>query len=131
MRRITSIPPDSERCADNFVPNANGWDSHRCYRRGTLKENGKLWCKQHAPSSVEMRRKASGERYAAARAEKAAPYHERDRLRTINADLLAALKATIPWLEAMSLPYNQDTRDRAARDLEAAHAAIARAKEAP
>lgn len=45
------------RCCE-IVMDSTGWHSYQCSRKGTLKENGKLWCTQHAPSSVKKRRDA-------------------------------------------------------------------------
>ncbi len=36
-----------------------------CSRRGVVNEDGKWWCKQHAPSAVEARIQASMERFEA------------------------------------------------------------------
>ena len=50
-----------------------------CKRGGVLFENDKWWCKQHAPSSVAMRRKNTRERWDAeqkAREEKRDREHE-------------------------------------------------------
>lgn len=36
------------------------WDnpySHQCSRRGVLEEDGMLWCRQHAPSTVRRKRR--------------------------------------------------------------------------
>lgn len=51
-----------EKCAykmhDRYYPT-------RCTRRGVVSEDGKKWCKQHAPSSVKARaKKADAARYA-------------------------------------------------------------------
>lgn len=44
-------------------------------------------------------------------------------------DLLTALQGCIPWLESMPLPpANQDYRDEAAKALEAAFTAVAKAE---
>lgn len=46
---------------------------YECRHAGTVEEQGKWWCKQHAPSLVKARRKAREEawqdKYAAERAE--------------------------------------------------------------
>lgn len=50
--------PKEERCCGR-VHNRYGVDFHQCARRGTKKEGGKLYCRQHAPSLVKAR-KAKG-----------------------------------------------------------------------
>lgn len=37
--------------------------TYRCQRNGSLFEEGKYWCKTHAPSSVKARRNATNARY--------------------------------------------------------------------
>ena len=50
-------------------------------------------------------------------------------LRAINADLLAALKECVPWLESMPLPADdQHLRDMAAKTLNDVQAAIEKAE---
>jgi len=55
-------------------------------------------------------------------------FGEAVRMKAINADLLAALKQCIPWLHSMPLPAgHQHLRDKAAKTLNDAEAAIAHA----
>ena len=37
--------------------------NHKCSRRGVMFEEGEWWCKQHAPSKTQERRKQSSDRY--------------------------------------------------------------------
>ena len=92
MRRYPRIPPDDERCSKDNVSDGTGWHFGRCKRRGTVKENDKLWCKQHSPSATKARRQARSERWDAAQNARMAPYREAERLKAINHDLLAALE---------------------------------------
>ena len=39
--------------------------SYPCVRAGVLRENGKWWCRQHAPSAIEARRKKRDEKWDA------------------------------------------------------------------
>ena len=87
-----------------------------CKRGGVLFENDKWWCKQHAPSSVAMRRKNTRERWDAeqkAREEKRDREHENalcgDACRAIgDAQKLAAqIPAMVELIkEMMSTPIN-------------------------
>lgn len=47
-----------EQCPQRVV---DDYGPHQCKRRGVVREEGKLWCKQHAPSAVEARRKTAEE----------------------------------------------------------------------
>ena len=48
---------DKPRCAKT-LRKGGPWQffDAQCERAGTVREGGKLWCKQHAPSNVEKRR---------------------------------------------------------------------------
>ena len=59
------------RCADRIF---SGGRSHQCSRAGVVEENGKLWCKQHAPSSEKARRDARDKKWAAEAQVRAAGY---------------------------------------------------------
>lgn len=50
------------------VHNDYGFGFHRCVRRASVMEDGKWWCRQHAPSFEQARREASERRYQAKRA---------------------------------------------------------------
>lgn len=61
------IKLDPERCSAT-VPGPGGWQRHQCGRKGKVEEEGKLWCRQHAPSEVKRRgdeRRAKWERWKA------------------------------------------------------------------
>lgn len=53
---------ESERhdCAERVFTDRMG--SHRCFRRGIIQENGKWYCRQHAPSAVAARQRARDEK---------------------------------------------------------------------
>ncbi len=71
----------------------SGWGHHyRCSRNGKLEENGKWWCKQHAPSSVKARGEASAARWKAEHQKRMAPYEEIKRLCAVNTQLREALE---------------------------------------
>ena len=63
MRGYPRIPPDNERCQKNNVSDGTGWHYDRCKRRGAVKEENKLWCKQHAPSAEAARSQESSKRW--------------------------------------------------------------------
>ena len=88
-----------ERCSEQGIPDRTGWHYYQCSRRGTIDEDGKLWCFQHAPSAKRKRRGESDARYKADQDRRLAPWRELDRLRTVNAKLLAALEKTLARLE--------------------------------
>jgi len=63
-------------------------------------------------------------------AEPETTYELIDQLQREKAKLVAALEECVPWLESMPLPKDdQPLRDKAARDLYNAQAAIAKAKQ--
>ena len=55
---------DPTRCAKE-VTGEGGWHHHQCPRKIALTEEGKGWCRQHAPSSVAATRKAGQARWEA------------------------------------------------------------------
>ena len=117
--------PLAERCAQDGVADWSGWHFHRCSRRGSVKEGGKLWCKQHAPSSVRARDEESARRYNKQLDAKLAPHKEASRLRAVNRDLLKALRKTRSILHG-DLCQQFDSCVEACED---ARDAIERAKE--
>lgn len=123
MRKYPRIPPDDERCSKPNVADDSGWHLERCKRRGVVKEDSKLWCKQHSPSAVAKRKQDSAARWQAQQDAMMAPYRQVERLETINRDLLAALEALV----ALAKPKN-GRRKRLHPALENAEAAIAKAK---
>ena len=51
------------RCSAS-VREAGRWPRyHQCERKASLTEDGKPWCKTHAPSSVKARQQKATERY--------------------------------------------------------------------
>lgn len=46
---------DSKGCSAT-VPDSTGFHFFPCSREGVVKERGKMWCRQHAPSLREKRR---------------------------------------------------------------------------
>lgn len=79
------------RCSKPNVSDGTGWHFNQCSRQGTITEKGKSWCFQHAPSKVKTRKDERHVRYEARMDALLAPEREVDRLRAINAKLLAAL----------------------------------------
>ena len=86
-----------ERCSEQDIPDSTGWHYYQCSRRGTIDEDGKLWCFQHTPSAKRKRRGESDARYKADQDRRLAPLRKLDRLRTVNAQLLAALEGLKCW----------------------------------
>ena len=85
----------SERCAALTL---TAWNPP-CKRKGTVRENGRWWCKHHVPSLVHPRNAARSERrqeewdmVRAAQAEAKAADAEVERRADCYDDLLAALK---------------------------------------
>ena len=90
-----------ERCPEQGIPDSTGWHYYQCSRRGTIDEDGKLWCFQHAPSAKRKRRGESDARYKADQDRRLAPARERERLRDVNAKLLAALEQATLFIEGV------------------------------
>lgn len=68
MRSVTTPPPPDKRCSADIHHSA--WNTTRCRRKGTIEEDGKLWCSQHAPSRAAERRRALDEAAEAKRKER-------------------------------------------------------------
>ena len=100
MRQLKIIPKE-ERCSEQDIPDWSGWHFAQCSRRGTVTEEDKLWCFQHAPSTKRKRRVESDERYKADQDRRLAPYNEAVRLRAVNAKLLAALESSAEKLHGL------------------------------
>lgn len=63
------------RCAYRvFTGERSDFGGHPCLSGATVQENGKGWCRTHAPSAAAARRKASEERWAAERRRQDAMY---------------------------------------------------------
>jgi hypothetical protein len=88
------VIPKEERCSEPNIPDWSGWHSYQCSRRGTITEESKLWCFQHAPSKIKVRQAKSDARFKADQDRRLAPSRELDRLRAVNAKLLEALEAS-------------------------------------
>lgn len=66
---------EKHKCAEQ-VSNGMRFSGYSpCSRRGVVNEDGKWWCRQHAPSAAEARHKASMARFVA---ESLARQKERD-----------------------------------------------------
>lgn len=59
-RAVREFKRDPERCYRIVATDA--WSSRQCSRKGVIEEDGRLWCKQHAPSAVRERTKQAEER---------------------------------------------------------------------
>lgn len=66
-----------ERCVARIC---RGAFTDQCVHHGTVSENGKLWCKHHAPSLVKARGKARYEHRAAESKARNAEQNRADRL---------------------------------------------------
>ena len=53
------------KCVTEVSNGQGGWDWHRCSREAIVTEDGKGYCKQHAPSNVKARSDATMARYRA------------------------------------------------------------------
>ncbi len=132
----------SERCAERVW---DGWHQHRCTRKGTVQEDGKGWCKQHAPALAKAKREERDrkwqekwDRQDKERAEAKAADAEVQRRADCYDDLLAALERILgPSREALEVikaldrgegvtGYNAKDLANAITDVETA---IAKAKE--
>ena len=105
--------PQSERCSEPNDPDGTGWHSYRCSRRGTITEEGKPWCFQHAPSAKRERLAKSTARWEAAQDRHLAPARERDRF-------LGVLTRLVAWLDTRPAGIHVD----AVPEIAAARAAI-------
>lgn len=100
--------PLEEQCSEPRVSDNERWSSyHRCERKGKLEEEGKLWCKQHAPSTIVKRRVANQAHYEEKwgiskrqLAEKA----ERNHRANCYPDLLAACEMADHWFSRIDKP---------------------------
>ena len=113
----------TERCDETVSPEGS-WHSHKCGR--PLHAEGK--CKIHCPEAVAARRAKSQALWDAKRA--ASPYATIERLKALNAELLAALERA----EVRCLTFAQNAPVAAAFSAEIqevadlCHAAIAKSK---
>ena len=92
--------PKEEHCSEPRVADYTGYHFGQCSRRGTMSEDGKPWCFQHAPSKVKARRAKSAAKWTADQARRNAPYDEAKRLRTVNTKLLSELAGLATDAEA-------------------------------
>ena len=65
-RASESAPVDMKCCRAVVTRYIGNWPSHgQCLRKGTVEEDGMLWCKIHAPSEVKKRDQAKREKFDA------------------------------------------------------------------
>ena len=107
---MTKTIPQSERCSEQNVPDGTGWHSSRCSRRGTLTEDGKLWCFQHAPSAKRERLAKSTARWEADQVRRLAPERERARLLGVLTRLVAWLDTRPAGIHVDAVPEIADAR---------------------
>jgi hypothetical protein len=50
-------------CAERIYSSRGGW--HDCSRTGVVQENGRWWCRQHAPSAKQAKRDAQDTKWGA------------------------------------------------------------------
>ena len=87
--------PDPKKCSERMT---RGWTYGQCSRKGVVTEDGKLWCKQHAPSNVKARLEASNRRWKEKQNQRArarasvAWYHVIEKLKTDDPELAAKVK---------------------------------------
>jgi hypothetical protein len=91
-----------------------GWHITNCARKAVATEDGKPVCWQHSKAAIEQRRSKSKERFEAGMADRLAPYKEAERLRAINAALLAALEAGVDGVHDWEAFADWQTQARAA-----------------
>jgi hypothetical protein len=90
-----------------------------CRANATVQENGKWWCKRHAPSNVAKRGKAKSEQWSARRSWK-------DRLHNAEREVRAAKDACIDYVRGLAehgvgrAPHLRDVLNEAEADLEKA-----------
>ena len=102
------------------VYDALRWGGFPCQRKGVVVENGKAWCKQHAPSAVVERKRKADERYEKRQKQAMAPYA-----------VIAALKAECERLKAETKRREEGELDcnlPAWREIDRLRAALAAAK---
>jgi hypothetical protein len=120
--------PKEKRCSEPKVSDVTGWHSYQCSRRGTITEDGKPWCFQHAPSAVHKRNAEVETRFKADQDRRMTPYYEAERLRAVNTKLLEALEYTTAVLAGVMdiLPLGVQASARV--QVEAARAVIEEAR---
>lgn len=100
-----------------------GFGAHQCTRRGVIEEQGRLWCRQHAPSAKEARDEERRRKHEA-RWAKREHAGERARLRDAVADAaMAAWRAeqvaTTDWASVDEMAATEEARDEACAALDA------------
>lgn len=112
---------DKHPCAGT-VTEPGGWHDYSCTRSGTIEENGKWWCRQHAPSLIAEKRAAKEAAWAAETAVSASATKEGKMIRLLLADLgVETLGLDRPYGASLYAPH-----DRIAVSYDAARALIAR-----
>jgi hypothetical protein len=105
------------------VPASNGFGTVPCSRAGVIEENGKWWCRQHAPSAVTAKRekrRAEDEYHARCMELERAVRNLKEKLTAI-AELVA---------EEMQRTGTLDVTDRNATVLTATYDALVAARKA-
>ena len=87
----------SERCSREIW--TTGLGGRACRHKGTLLENGKWWCKQHAPSTINKRNQEQKARWDASRAAQAQLWREKEE-RKRRAECFPNLIAALKWIAA-------------------------------
>ena len=107
------LVPADERCTASISGN---WP---CLRAGTVKEGGKLYCKQHAPSRVKARREAAA-------AKREARWKMADQIDSAKDDLYQARRVVLDTvLDLNRLGSLQPELDAATRHLVQCESALA------
>lgn len=71
---------EKHRCAEHVHDWGRGAGFHPCVRNGVVQEDGRWWCRQHAPSAVQARKEAREAKY---RQERAVAQAAADRARAL------------------------------------------------
>jgi hypothetical protein len=71
-----------------LVKGLGGWYSRECSRTATVKENGKNYCRQHAPSLVQARRAAQNKRWDETWSKRRKAMREAERRRRIAEEVI-------------------------------------------
>lgn len=96
--REQKIPAPEERCKGSVTHRDDRWGHvYQCENKGAIEEDGKLWCKIHAPSSEKARKDKRHQKWKEESDARDAVYKEEARIRKekeywlmVGPDLLAA-----------------------------------------
>ena len=89
------------RCSAQVAEGGRSVRFHQCSRQAVVTEEGQPWCRQHAPSLIKQRLEESLRRWRTEQEARLFPYHERDRLRIQNKELLEALEVVLIHIEEL------------------------------